>query len=978
MQSNPDEPVDLRIGQCGFVHVVDEEGDALVLFENVEKAQWIFKANLHKLLVSHSEPAEDIAKVGRRALDSGMPLNALTNSNLRAVATAAGLSVADCLTRDALVERAAEARAELQRASIKERTTPLPTGVRLQYNSPSQQRWLDCRVNAVNEAGSIRIDIKPGHWFTLAEQSAKFRPRPFTAGQAVLFRPADSAEDAPWEETSIAAVRDDGGVCVGCLVGRWISPTEQFDVIRQKDALPVLREGDMVVVARGFKSDSDEPVRLLTGQCGIVEDIDEDGDALIAFDAHKIDQWVIASNFDKLYVTESAADEAVEDKKPGESTPPAPDVPQASPEELQAAKDPKSSSSRSTYSRGAGGGMRLALSHKRRGSVVVVAQDFMSDNVDSVPLKSQAVGIVSEVDDDGDILVEFANGNAQWVCQTNQDKIKLVTSGEKNPVKRNAQILVTQDFMSDSVDSRRIRRSSTGRVKEIDGDGDVLVEFGKGQWEWIASSNLDKVAVIGQDVSKVVASAPMTQQMSGSEAGEKRPPDAAKRKTGLVWTPGCIVIAKNDFMSDNYESSKVKALTEGKVVEIDAEGDALVDFGAQGSSQWVSMAHRESLAVVRGPASPTAADGHKLQAGQRVVVRTAFKADSHDRTLLDVGLKGRIEKVDDEGDRLVQFETFSRPQWVFASNLGNLAEVAAETTAIGERAENAISQFKPGMEALYHSTSHERWIPCMVEKLHQDGSVQLDVKPGVWISQKVQRRALRRKGEALFKDGQTLSYNSATLGKWVDVVVTKVRQSDGALQIDAKEGSWLSIADQMSKLKPRFAVEGMVVEVIREMMSDSENNQALMVGRRGVVQEIDQEGDALIKFNGSAGFDWVYRSKLDHLVIISHPDATSRVSTTSSTKVSFEDQCGTSDECIHAGATIAVLEQFLTDSEKQVALKKGQRGVVKEVDDEGDMLVEFHGESKRQWIFKDKIDKLAVVHSATTGEQQTLKQFLEG
>ena len=62
----------------------------------------------------------------------------------------------------------------------------------------------------------------------------------------------------------------------------------------------VLVEGSQVQVLKSFKSEvGQNPVTLVLGETGVVEKIDEDGDALIKFTTK---QWIKRKNFPDLYV----------------------------------------------------------------------------------------------------------------------------------------------------------------------------------------------------------------------------------------------------------------------------------------------------------------------------------------------------------------------------------------------------------------------------------------------------------------------------------------------------------------------------------------------------------------------------------------------------------------------------------------------------------------------------------------------------
>merc|ERR1711879_533813 len=48
---------------------------------------------------------------------------------------------------------------------------------------------------------------------------------------------------------------------------------------------------------------------------------------------------------------------------------------------------------------------------------------------------------------------------------------------------------------------------------------------------------------------------------------------------------------------------------------------------------------------------------------------------------------------------------------------------------------------------------------------------------------------------------------------------------------------------------------------------------------------------------------------------------------------------------------VVALEDFMSDSKGHLLIKKGHEGVIREVDDHGDISVRFDGLEKRQWIF---------------------------
>eukprot|EP00929_Paragymnodinium_shiwhaense_P101748 TRINITY_DN64908_c0_g1_i1.p1 TRINITY_DN64908_c0_g1~~TRINITY_DN64908_c0_g1_i1.p1 ORF type:complete len:636 (-),score=97.77 TRINITY_DN64908_c0_g1_i1:70-1977(-) len=116
--------------------------------------------------------------------------------------------------------------------------------------------------------------------------------------------------------------------------------------------------------------------------------------------------------------------------------------------------------------------------------------------------------------------------------------------------------------------------------------------------------------------------------------------------------------------------------------------------------------------------------------------------------------------------------------------------------------------FHVGQEAEYLSTTQGHWIICEVTQVRADGAVEINVKKGAWIEPKDFLGKLRdhtRYGKgrgAGYEVGALVDYFSISHGVWVRCNVTRVRSQDGALQVSAKPGLWLTCAEQRSKVRP--------------------------------------------------------------------------------------------------------------------------------------------------------------------------------
>jgi len=292
----------------------------------------------------------------------------------------------------------------------------------------------------------------------------------------------------------------------------------------------------------------------------------------------------------------------------------------------------------------------VSASHcvKRRGSVVTILEDFASDSLDSTQLKKHQFGIVKDVDEEGDILVEFGGGDPQWIFSDNFSKLQvaLEPGAGKEGAAANAKrdqtkeaplrevevgstVIARRDFKSDSAEREALSTGQTGLVKRLDGDGDALIEFrGLQKPQWVFKAAFDNLCVL-QAKSDGDAKSDSDSD-SNSEEGEEEPealkasiqepahrlprPDAplASPPSSSTDPPpllaargakalhiGARVSVTQDFLSDSEQPVRLKQGQCGVVKDVDNEGDALVDFEALPSHQWIFKPNLEKLIVLK-------------------------------------------------------------------------------------------------------------------------------------------------------------------------------------------------------------------------------------------------------------------------------------------------------------------------------------------------------------------------------------------
>jgi len=376
--------------------------------------------------------------------------------------------------------------------------------------------------------------------------------------------------------------------------------------------------------------------------------------------------------------------------------------------------------------------------------------------------------------------------------------------------------------------------------------------------------------------------APSAGEPSGD--GESAHVEAARQR-------GSSIMIVEEFMSNSLSSMPLKRNQQGVVKDIDEEGDLLVEFSGC-EPQWI---FRENLDKVKS-LDPNGDDGSQevvvgedassaaMEAGWTVVVRSELRTDNQDRVLLREGQVGRVKKVDDTGDALIVFEGIRKPQWVF----------------------------KQGFKKLCFQASTSRACPSLAVAAAVVGArsaARADVPP----------------------TPMTLPATGAASSSGELHTSPRPEQPPaGAISSSAGKDVARPTPARRASLDGHAIVEGLKVAVSHEFKSDSEGKMLLSRGMKGVVQEVDEDGDALVKFDESGTLEWIFTANFDKL------------------RVPFL-----------VGGRVQVLLDFMSDSEHPALLKQGMCGVVTDIDGEGDALVDFGaGLLIDQWIFTPSFDKL--------------------
>jgi len=148
----------------------------------------------------------------------------------------------------------------------------------------------------------------------------------------------------------------------------------------------------------------------------------------------------------------------------------------------------------------------------------------------------------------------------------------------------------------------------------------------------------------------------------------------------------------------------------------------------------------------------------------------------------------------------------------------------------------------------YNSITNGKWIAVRVVDVNpEDGAVQISLKSDCWFSLDKQSQHLRRNRYEL---GQEVKHRLTSQGHWTQAWVTAVRASDGAVTVDVREGSWISLQEQDICLRgggvdqvAHFTSEGSVGPPLQQP-GETMPPQALRASSIAISVESDSEGEA--------------------------------------------------------------------------------------------------------------------------------------
>ena len=149
--------------------------------------------------------------------------------------------------------------------------------------------------------------------------------------------------------------------------------------------------------------------------------------------------------------------------------------------------------------------------------------------------------------------------------------------------------------------------------------------------------------------------------------------------------------------------------------------------------------------------------------------------------------------------------------------------------------------------------------------------------------------------------------------------------------------------------------QGAVVQVVKDMQSNSKNPVELPIGLKGEVHKIDKDGDALIAFYGYDAKKWVKKTNFFNLEVID------KVAETAGVKAQKEP--------ILEGILVQVLQDMRSSCKNPVDLPIGLKGKVHKIDKDGDALIKFDSHDAKRWVKKAHVYNLSIVKNVKAAAQ---------
>eukprot|EP00928_Gymnodinium_smaydae_P047396 TRINITY_DN31629_c0_g1_i1.p1 TRINITY_DN31629_c0_g1~~TRINITY_DN31629_c0_g1_i1.p1 ORF type:complete len:547 (+),score=81.99 TRINITY_DN31629_c0_g1_i1:82-1722(+) len=325
-----------------------------------------------------------------------------------------------------------------------------------------------------------------------------------------------------------------------------------------------LAVGQTVSVMCEFRSDGKRRVLLKKDTSGKVVEVREDGDALIKFDSHQQRQLVLHSRQMLLRVTAEApvapkAGDKAEASVESQATSDPEMVPDAtenanevSEEEQEAELPPEVTTPK-----------QRAPEDRNSNERRIDPADGVSRTLAEVHDAYRGLYRPEDIDEYWDYCTPIDPEPSKPPAVVSQNSGKIAPEDPPTPLEVGSDILVLEDFESDSATSVKISKGSQGTVTKLNADGDACIDFSHlDTSQWVFHTKFGKLQVQVQELQV-----------------------------------GMSVTVRENFMSDSQSPVQLQKGCAGKVEKINEEGDACINFVKVPNMQWVFKSNHKFLQI---------------------------------------------------------------------------------------------------------------------------------------------------------------------------------------------------------------------------------------------------------------------------------------------------------------------------------------------------------------------------------------------
>jgi hypothetical protein len=282
-----------------------------------------------------------------------------------------------------------------------------------------------------------------------------------------------------------------------------------------------------------------------------------------------------------------------------------------------------------------------------------------------------------------------------------------------------------------------------------------------------------------------------------------------------------------------------------------------------------------------------------------------FKSNSkEEKVKLTTGQQGVVIRMDSDGDALIKFDDHPHKEWVCKGNFDKLAAIVNEPAPEPEEARTTRRSRAVVLEQPAPWEQQQQVAPAQTQGFEQQlASLQeelaaIERNQAMILSHQqqlnqmhsqaaVQRAHLTEKMSSLRRSlGQASSCQELQVSGG-NVMMAPARKSRGPVSDNLSLSNASTSAGSAALVDDDVEIKaGFSVTILQDFQCNSKGEKVMLrAGQQGVVSRVDDDGDALIKFDDHQHKEWVARPNFRKLRVeqrhveveeVSHKDAVCR------------------------------------------------------------------------------------------------------